>query len=289
MIERTSHDVEWFIPDPTSPVRQGDVLINRLPGADRIEETCIVITADCDISKGKFGRHLACLRVVRLHDYIKTTWASKKLTKARKDETEKVRSQVAKWHTKLLDSESKLTLDGTVSWIRRESPIDLCNALCVPDDERGKFVICIKALRDAFIAVDKVAHREELSQLVQFRAVIQNFPIEQVYQKTLQQAQQEPLPDDTFFLPGLPQLEDIPVVVLLREIVGVPHEAVHYRATDAWSDGSFLRIGRLQPMFKYAISQAFGTLYARIGLSQDYETRCRCAIDNIGTLPWDPS
>ncbi len=81
MIERTSHDVEWFIPDPTSPVRQGDVLINRLPGADRIEETCIVITADCDISKGKFGRHLACLRVVRLHDYIKTNWASKKLGK----------------------------------------------------------------------------------------------------------------------------------------------------------------------------------------------------------------
>ncbi len=289
MIERTSHDVEWFIPDPTSPVRQGDVLINRLPGADRIEETCIVITADCDISKGKFGRHLACLRVVRLHDYIKTNWASKKLAKARKDETEKVRSQVAKWHTKILDSESKLTPDGTVSWIRRENPVDLCNALCVPDNEREKFVTCIKALRDALIAVDKVAHREELAQLVQFRAVIQNFPIEQVYQKTLQQAQQEPLPDDTFLLPGLPQLEDIPVVVLLREIVGVPHEAVHYRATDAWADGSFLRIGRLQPMFKYAVSQDFGTLYARIGLSQDYETRCRCAIDNISTLPWDPS
>ena len=287
MSENAKYDVEWFIPDPTVPIRQGDVLINGHLGSCHVEDICIVITADCDISKGKFGRQLACLRIVRLHEYISTVWASKKLEKARKDESEKARAQVAKWHTKLLGLESKLTLDGAVSWIRREDPTSLSEALSVPEEERKKFTSAIKTFREALISLEETAHKETLTQLVRFRAVIRSLEIGQVYRETLQQAQREPLPDDTFLLPGLPQIDETPAVVLLREIVGIPYEAVHFRATDARSEDSFLRIGRLQPMFKYAVSQAFGALYARIGLSQDYEARCKSAIENISTISWE--
>ncbi|MGF6570850.1 hypothetical protein ABH945_002961 [Paraburkholderia sp. GAS333] len=287
MSENTTHDVEWLIPDPAVPIRQGDILIRRQLGSDHVQEICIVITADCDISKGKFGRQLACLRIIRLQEYISTIWASKKLEKARKDETEKARSQVAKWHTKLLGSESKLTLDGSTSWIRREDPATLSEVLNVPDEDRKKFTTAIKSFRDALIAFEGAVNKGSLTQLVHFRAAIRSLEIEQVYRETLLQAQKESLPEDTFLLPGLPQVEDAPSIVLLREVVGIPYETVHVRATDARSDDSFLRVGRLQPMFKYAISQAFGALYARIGLSRDYEARYKNAIDTISTLSWE--
>ena len=53
------NDSEWSIPDPSIDVRQGDLLVSRSIQTGKIEELCLVITADCDISKGKFGRQLA--------------------------------------------------------------------------------------------------------------------------------------------------------------------------------------------------------------------------------------
>ena len=70
---------EWFIPEPSVPVRQGDILISRDPKSGSIEDICIVITADCDINKDKFGRHLACLRIISLENYFRTVWADRKL------------------------------------------------------------------------------------------------------------------------------------------------------------------------------------------------------------------
>ena len=56
---------------------------------------------------------------------------------------------------------------------------------------------------------------------------------------------------------------------MLREIVGVSNDAVCFRATDATTTDSFLRVCRLQPTYKYAVSQAFGILYSRIGLPDE--------------------
>jgi hypothetical protein len=287
MADTATYDVEWFVPEPNVVVRQGDLLINGQARSGGDGEICLVITADCDISKGKFGRQLACLRVVRLHEYIDTVWAGKKLEKVIKDEADKARGQVAKWHTKLLGVESTLTVEGAVAWICREEPASLAETLGVPEGERKKLIAAITAFRDALTAAENSVSKGKLAQLVEFRAAIRKLEIKHIREETLQQAQKESLPEDTFLLPSLPQIEAAPAVVLLREIVGIPYEAVHYRATDAQSSDAFLRIGRLQPMFKYAISQAFGTLYARIGLSQAYEARCKGAIENISTFAWE--
>jgi len=280
-------NIEWFVPDPSIEVRQGDVLICRNPRTGHVNEICLVITADCDISRFKSGWQLACLRIVFLAEYIRTTWAVRKLNKALRDESEKVRGQVAKWHTRILGSQSTLTSEAMTAWVRREDPKSICNSLQVPDGDRQKFIAAITAFHNALNSIETSAAKDGLAQLVAFKAAIRGKEPHECHQEALLQAQKESFPEDVFLLPSLPQLDDGAAVVLLREVTGISRETICYRATDADSSDIFLRVGRLHPTFKYAISQAFGSLYSRIGLPSDYEARCKGAIEELGKLAWE--
>lgn len=279
--------IEWSVPDQSVQVRQGDFLICRDPNTGRVEEICLVITADCDISKGKFGRQLACLRVIPFHDYLRKNWAGRKLEKIVKDEKEKLRGQIAKWHTQLIGKQSELTADAAITWVRRDDPVSICNELNVPQPERRKFSDSLASFRAAWDAMDEKDPADSMSQYVSFRAISLGREVDVCRQDVLKDAQKEKLPEDVFLLPSLPHSDKVEAaVVLLREIVAVPHKLICYRASDAISDEMFLRVGRLEPTYKYAVSQAFGTLYSRIGLPDDYERRCKNTIEQINDFPW---
>lgn len=277
-------ETEWFVPDPSVEVRQGDLLVSRSPSTDRIEELCLVITADCDISKGKFGRQLACLRVLSLDEYIKTVWATKKLERIQKSELETLTSQVVKWHTRLLGSESALTPHAVSAWVDRDDPKTMCEQLNVPEEDRKRFSAALSTFKKALADLGASATRDKLTQYVAYRAVVRNQDLQQCRQRALSEAQNEALPDDVFLLTSLPQISDDGAVVLLREIVGISYEDVCYRTADATKNDSLLRVGRLHPTFKYAISQAFGALYSKIGLPADYETRCKNAVAALANI-----
>lgn len=275
---------EWSIPDSSTPVRQGDLLISRDPHLGKILEICLVITADCDISKKKFGLQLACLRLIPLHNYLRTIWAEKKFQSQLKNEIEKIRSQVAKWHTRLLGTNSLLTPDAVVDWVKRVEPDSICSALQIPEPDIKKMKRNLESFRSALFALDDIKETDQFKRLVTLRSKILE---KDCLQETAKQAQDETkskLPEDVFLLTTLPQLDTGPTVVLLREIVAVPYKAVCYRTCDAISDEMFLRIGRLQPTFKYAVSQAFGSLYSKIGLPDDYEERCEEVFEQINKL-----
>lgn len=230
---------------------------------------------------------MACLRIVRLEEYLRTVWASRKLEKALKNETEKLRGQVAKWHTRLLGSESTLSAEATAIWVRRDDPTTLCESLKVPEGDRKKLVAALTSFRSALVALDSNGTSGKFSQYVAFRSAVRGQDLEICHQEALQEAQKESLPEDVFLLPSLPQVEADGAVVMLREVVGIEQEAICYRAADAQSSDAFLRVGRLQPTFKYAVSQAFGALYSRIGLPDNYEARCKDAIASISNFAWE--
>lgn len=280
-------NVEWFVPDPTIPIRQGDLLISRDPHVGRVEEICLVITADCDISKGKFGRQLACLRVISFHDYLRTVWAERKLRKLEKDEAEKLRGQIAKWHTKSIGTESRLSAEAALAWLRRDDPEKICADLAIPEQDSKKVRNSLSSFRAALSVLDEKGTTGKLQQYAAFRAASLERDVQTCRQEILQQAQKEALPEDVFLLPSLPQLETGPAVVLLREVVSVRHEAICYRSTDASTNEMFLRVGRLEPTFKYAVSQAYGALYSRIGLPEEYERRCKDVIEDINQFKWE--
>ena len=161
------NDSEWFIPDPSIDVRQGDLLVSRSIQTGKIEELCLVITADCDISKGKFGRQLACLRVLPIGRYFRTIWATKKLERLKKNELTKLRDQISKWHTRSLGSESSITADAAADWVKREEPAVICEALQVPEPDCKKFVAALTAFRRA---IDRLEENSACDKLIQFAA-----------------------------------------------------------------------------------------------------------------------
>lgn len=278
---------EWHIPDASIPVRQGDLLICRDPQKGIVEEICLVITADCDISKGKFGRQLACLRVISFADYLRTIWADRKLRRTVETETDKVRAQMVKWHTRQIGADSNLSAEAVTEWVQRVEPGAICDELAVPETDAKKFKATLTAFRSALSVLQNNQTKDRFKQLVAFRSAIQGKDLHACRQDAVKQAQNEPLPDDVFLLPKLPQLDIGSAVVLLREVVSVRHEVVCYRAVDASTSEMFLRVGRLQPTFKYAISQAFGSLYSRIGLPDEYERRCKAVIEQIHEFNWE--
>lgn len=285
----TENDTEWFVPDSSVEVRQGDLLVSRSLQTGKVDELCLVITADCDISKGKFGRQLACLRVLPIDRYVRTIWAAKKLEKMQVNERIKLRGQVAKWHTQSLGTESSITADAAADWVKREEPEAICDGLQIPEKERKKFTASVKAFRSAIIALEAHASRDKLTQFVAYRGAVLGRDVAQSWQEVLLDAQKESdaLPEDAFLLTSLPQVSEDGAVVLLREIVGIPYEAVCYRVTDAVAETSMLRVGRLHPTFKYAVSQAFGALYSKIGLPPTYEKRCKDVTLNLTSIKWE--
>jgi hypothetical protein len=178
-------------------------------------------------------------------------------------------------------------VQAAVDWVLREEPDRLCDALAVPDGDRKKLVATLSTARAALLVLAAPAVDDPIHLYARYRAAIKGQDLTACRQEILTQAQGESMPDDVFLLSGLPNIEKQGAVVLLREIVGIPHEAVCYRAADASTSEMFLRVARLQPTFKYAVSQAFGSLYSRIGLPDEYEGRCRDVIRGIGAISWE--
>ena len=122
-------------------------------------------------------------------------WAKRKLDKLTKEEAKKLRAQLAKWHSLATGQESTLTEDAAKIWIARTEPPAICDALGVPDDgSRKKFLqLSPVSYREAFRGLDGPG--DQLTLLVAFKATLERADSKVCRLKTLQQAQQEPLPE----------------------------------------------------------------------------------------------
>lgn len=277
--------MEWLTPAPETPVRQGDILISRDHKTGLVESMFLVITADCDISKEKFGSQIAALRIISHNQYLLDIWGEKKLKKAIKDEQSKLRAQISKWHSKLIGQDSTLTEDAAIKWLIREGAARIVDDLQVPDKDLKKVR---KSLNNSYSAF-KLLENQDLSDLekyVLFKALSEDKSTEEVHKNTVGSAQKEVLPDDTFFLPELPDNLGQGAIVMLREIIGISPNNIYLKATEATSPQNLLRVASLKPDIKYAVSQAFGSLYSRIGMSSEYEARRNAAIQGLTGKEW---
>ncbi len=277
--------MEWLTPDPETPVRQGDILISRDHRTGLVESMFLVITADCDISKGKFGSQMAALRIMSHNQYLLDIWGEKKLSKAIKDERSKLHAQISKWHSKLIGQDSALTEEAALSWLIREGAERIVGDLKVPDKDRKKVIKSLSNSCGAFRLLEN-QNLSDLEKYVLFRALSEEKSAEEIHRNTVGSAQKEVLPDDTFFLPELPGNLGQGAVVMLREIIGILPDNIYLKTSEATSPQSFLRIARLKPEIKYAVSQAFGSLYSRIGMSSEYEARRNAAIQGVTGKEW---
>ena len=64
-------------------------------------------------------------------------------------------------------------------------------------------------------------------------------------------------------------------LVMLRELIAIDSSLATASPNVARQKNGYLRIGRLKPAFKYALSQQFGLMFSKVGLPDSYETTKR--------------
>lgn len=278
---------EWIIPDPDMPIRQGDIIIQRDTKDHKIKETAIILTADCDISNKKFGHHLICLRIVPYQVYLQTTHAERKLKKALEAETNRIKEQMNRWNSQRIGGASNLSADAVIRWVRNRQVCEICQELNIPNEDKERFSLNVSLYQRAVRAMDENGNANGFTRLVAFKSVLHKKQRDECIADFIKQAQQEEVANDIFLLTSIPPINGGTSAILLREIISIPFNNIFHRAFDATTNEHFIRVGQLTPTFKYAVSQLFGALYARIGLPSEHETRKAEAIDALCGLDWD--
>jgi hypothetical protein len=275
---------EWQILGDDIPIRQGDILVLRRPRSLIVKETVIVITADCDIAQSKSLGGLAALKVITLAQYVREQWAAKHsrrlLLNDRKEFINSFNSQIKSG----LEHSKELSETAITRWVSRKSAEEICDELQIVDTKaRKKLNQCISKLT----ALNKIEATLETQQCFEdictYYSVREQIPDEAAKALVIKKVRAElaSLPDDTFLLSGLPGQNAEPHIVLLRSLTAISMEKVTTSAEQARELDIFLRLGRLAPAFKYAISQQFGLLYSRIGLPKEYEDQKKTLADTF--------
>jgi hypothetical protein len=276
--------MEWLKVDYAEDIRQGDILMDKPPRGQRPTQIAVVITADCDIAQDKFGTDLACLRVVWYEEYVRHVWAGLERQKALKKISTKVGDQLRKAHRLFTGKTSTLSDERACEWLRDAELAEVASALGISNDAREKFIRNLEPSRAALQAVTK--NISAFDHCVALQAALDGTDRPAAVRKLVDKAQTADLPDDAFFLPGLPDHDESPAVVLLRGLVAVPAVNVARTLSDATSPAQRVRVARLHPTYKHALTQAFGNLYARIGMPVAFEKRVTFARKHLATLEW---
>jgi len=224
------------------------------------------------------------LRIIWYSDYVRDIWGADEFGKARDKVAKQVGEQMRSAHKAASGAESEISDSRAIAWLEEATSDEIAIALKVAADKKSKFVANLERSRSAILSTAK--HSSPFMKLAVLRAGIDGQSVEAAASKLVEKAQGATLPDDVFMLPGVPGYDARPAIVLMRQVVAVLSTDVVLSRHDATDESHLVRVGRLLETFKYALSQAFGHLYARIGLPTSYEARQRNARASIDHKEW---
>lgn len=258
--------------DAALPIRQGDVL----KGVHRDGPTVltVVVTADCDIAKGKFGdAGLACVQLTPLADYMLGDHARITARRQLKKRFEKATEWINKrWLQK--DAQNvALTKENVRAWIMMSTPEEIEAELALPADDKKSFIKReAPALQSAQTLLDAPVDR--YSAIDALRAIQPKTTSRSEQLKMLfGSVDPRDLPMDMFYVSSVPGEPGVGFIAKLRALSFIPIDRSFTSMVAAKDVGdSFVRVGRLAPTFRHALAQQFGMLFARIGMPTEYET-----------------
>lgn len=256
--------------DAALPVRQGDVL-KRVRG-DGKSNLVVVVTADCDIANGKYGEAgLACVQLDLLADHVLGEHSRGLAQAALKKRFDKVTEWINNcWREKSADN-GDLSAEHVQAWILASKPEEIEAELNLPVDDHKSYLkrecVALKAAKsfidasnDRYSGIDALCALQTQTRSAQLKTVFGTL-------------NPKALPLDLFYISSIPDVEGLGFVAKLRALTFVPFERSFTSLGAAKDvDNSFVRVGRLAPTFRHALSQQFGMLFARIGMPKQFET-----------------
>ncbi|MDF2776540.1 MAG: hypothetical protein K0S90_63 [Enterobacteriaceae bacterium] len=255
-----------------SDILQGDIFKKINPEGE--DELFLIISADCDIANNKLGRSgLACLSILNLENYFFNEHCASKHQKQIDTQLNKLVELINSHWLSLSNTHKRIDGKNIVNWIKDEEIDAILSILKI---DKKDTIAKIKASYNIIKKyTDHKSTKEckdiDLLTIVNGKDHLVTTNNNEIIKKYMTELSKSP-PQDLFFIPSIPTLDDIGYVVKLRSLFFAPTSHCFTSSSKAKeSPVSYIRIGRLTPTFKHALAQQFGTLFSRIGFPTYYE------------------
>lgn len=253
-------------------VQQGTVL--EMMSEQKERSWAIVVTADCDIAKWKFGSHLTCARVLSAADYIRHVVGPKKLREVAKNKRGEAVDSVRK-AIKDKSGPSAVPSDDAV-----EHALSQYQTAIAPLFDDSVRVAALVSLIEAVLEVESMTTAPPLEDQVALYSLLSGFDSVTSKRKILQSVSPDSLPGDAFFLSALPNGSEGGFIVYLRGLLEMRPDDIAFRAGEARQRRFKAKaVGRLDAPYRYRLTQMLAAVFSDIGLPSEYETRRKQAID----------
>ena len=147
-MERSSQ--EWIPRDTSEPIRQGDIFAWTAAGqrASPWRLFGVVITADCDLTHGKYGDVLSYCPIIPVLDFISLQWVPETRGKLLSAQVSKVHALVDRQKNLYSPSyDAPIAPELIIPWLQRRGANGLADDLGLPaGDHRAQLVAALDVL-----------------------------------------------------------------------------------------------------------------------------------------------
>ncbi len=266
MTEIIKSEVVKFVAS-NEPIEQGDILFWK-DSQRPFERAGIIVTADCDLAWRKHWGKISVVPIIPLEDCLEELLAPRILSTHQKKLEESFHKKVTSLLTK--NEGNSPSSEALENLLRIEELPVYFNS-----DKDLKFLhSCLRQIQ----GVNKFCSHKELLRRVEafFNQGTKEDKMEDQLRKKIQQRFTK-LPGDLLLLPSIEGLPFQPAIVWLRIIREVDEKNIALRYSEEKKDVA-VRIGRLQPVFKYRITQMLAHVFSDIGLPSTYEEKIKNEI-----------
>lgn len=257
-------------------IRQGDII--RMCKDDTTTIFGVIVTADCDIAQKKAGDKYTWLEILPMKKYIEGPWAEVQLKKLLDKRIVGVCDTLNAKIKKLGEELTPLTPQSLSDWLKTSTSSEILEAI---DPSLKSQLTLARQLDGLSIAVNAKSDLIPLSNLLKFCDFF-DIPHEKQKDSANEDMKKNSGFQDYFVLPELPKTEGVGFVVMLRSISTVTAADLYMTAQEARINdkpNSFHRVGRLNDVIRFSITQKLAFLFSRIGLPTVFESSCMAAID----------
>ena len=241
-----------------STLSQGDVIVWE-ETQDFQSKAAVVVTADCDLAKGKHWGRVTVVPLVPIGNYLEEVYLPKQLTLLEAD----LVTLFAKAVHQALEVEapppSDDALESIISLDALPSPIDI--------NDRAKQAHAL--LRQTRGLTKSMTSAQALDEALRLRSP----GVKALSASRIGTFLEKP-PGDCMVLPQLPGLAPGLHVAFLRAMREVRDRDIATKTSDVVPNCA-QRIGRLVPVLRYRLTQMLAQVFSDIGLPDDYEAKLK--------------
>lgn len=273
-------------PNQTEPIRQGDIFIwENWKKRDPWDQMGVILSADCDIAQSKLPGFFTYAPILTLQQYVSDIWATKKLKHLFNKCVEDAIKTIHGFHKRINPTATPLSQEALENWVLRKGHTDIIDTLNLSNQKEIKRItnLC-KVLTICWPIINNNEHATQLlDALAQSLSLLNNQTIDQSKSTILKQSNNEISggSHDVFFISSVPGIDELGFMVMLRYLHQLPTNILTSSITNARENpGKAIRIARLLPTFKYAMTQQFSFLFSRIGMPVEYENDLQFIVES---------